>query len=156
MPQSTWDLSFLTRDRTRIPCTGRWIPNLWTTREVPRRGLLCSQSHTALCLSLSGASNPPMFRPILLASFHPPLPPRPPGQRREQPSCHPPSMPSNRNIQRPGTHPRSLGKQEGPPPACLRSPWWSHSVEVTGQACQSASSSHWNISPINISVASGR
>ena len=24
-----------TRDRTRVPCVGRWIPNHWTTREVP-------------------------------------------------------------------------------------------------------------------------
>ena len=24
-----------TRDRTRVPCIGRWIPNHWTTREVP-------------------------------------------------------------------------------------------------------------------------
>ena len=23
-----------TRDRTRVPCTGRWILNRWTTREV--------------------------------------------------------------------------------------------------------------------------
>ena len=22
------------RDRTRVPCTGRWIPNHWTTREI--------------------------------------------------------------------------------------------------------------------------
>ena len=24
-----------TRDRTHVPCTGRWILNHWTTREVP-------------------------------------------------------------------------------------------------------------------------
>ena len=25
-----------TRDRTRVPCLGRWVLNHWTTREVPR------------------------------------------------------------------------------------------------------------------------
>ena len=30
-----WDLSFLTRDRTHVPCVGRWILNHWTNREVP-------------------------------------------------------------------------------------------------------------------------
>ena len=29
------NLSSLTRDRTHIPCIGRWSLNLWTTREVP-------------------------------------------------------------------------------------------------------------------------
>ena len=28
-------LSSLTRDRTQVPCIGRWILNHWTTREVP-------------------------------------------------------------------------------------------------------------------------
>ena len=27
--------SFQIRDRTHVPCTGRWILNCWTTREVP-------------------------------------------------------------------------------------------------------------------------
>ena len=36
MPRSTWDLSSLTRDRTRIPCAGRQILYHWTTREVPQ------------------------------------------------------------------------------------------------------------------------
>ena len=31
-----WDLSFPTRDQTCILCTGRWILNHSTTREVPR------------------------------------------------------------------------------------------------------------------------
>ena len=37
LPCSMWDLSSasLTRDQTHIPCTGRWILNHWTTREVP-------------------------------------------------------------------------------------------------------------------------
>ena len=30
-----WDLSYPTRDRTRIPCIARQILNHWTTREVP-------------------------------------------------------------------------------------------------------------------------
>ena len=30
-----WDISFLTRDRTHVPCIGRQIPNHWTTKEVP-------------------------------------------------------------------------------------------------------------------------
>ena len=32
---SIWDPSFPTRDQTNVPCTGRWIFNHWTTREVP-------------------------------------------------------------------------------------------------------------------------
>ena len=32
----TWDLSSHTRDRTRVPYTGRQIVHPWTTREVPR------------------------------------------------------------------------------------------------------------------------
>ena len=36
LPCNMWDLSSLTRDRTRIPCIGRQILNHWTTREVPR------------------------------------------------------------------------------------------------------------------------
>ena len=31
-----WDFSSLTRDLTRVPCTGRQILNHWTTREIPR------------------------------------------------------------------------------------------------------------------------
>ena len=31
----TWDLSFPTRERTRVPCIARQILNHWTTREVP-------------------------------------------------------------------------------------------------------------------------
>ena len=33
-PRGMWDLSFLTRDRTYIPCTGRLSLNHWTSREV--------------------------------------------------------------------------------------------------------------------------
>ena len=35
LPHSMWDLSSLTRDWTHVPCIGRWVPNHWTTREVP-------------------------------------------------------------------------------------------------------------------------
>ena len=31
-----WDLSSQTRDRTHVPCIGRWIVNLWTTRDIPK------------------------------------------------------------------------------------------------------------------------
>ena len=34
-PRGMWDLSSLTRDRTRTPCIGRQSLNHWTTREVP-------------------------------------------------------------------------------------------------------------------------
>ena len=35
-PQDVWDLSSPTRDGTQHPCIGRWSPNHWTAREVPR------------------------------------------------------------------------------------------------------------------------
>ena len=35
LPWSMWDLSSPARNGTQVPCTGRWIPNHWTTREVP-------------------------------------------------------------------------------------------------------------------------
>ena len=28
-----WDLNSQTRDQTHVPCSARWIPNHWTTRE---------------------------------------------------------------------------------------------------------------------------
>ena len=34
LPHGMWDLCSPTRDRTRIPCIGRWILCHWTTREV--------------------------------------------------------------------------------------------------------------------------
>jgi len=30
-----WDLRSPTRDRTPVPCTGKWIPEHWTTKEGP-------------------------------------------------------------------------------------------------------------------------
>ena len=41
-PQSMWDLSFPTRNRTHTPCPGRWNLNHWTIREVPQRKFLFS------------------------------------------------------------------------------------------------------------------
>ena len=35
LPRSMWDLSSLTRDQTRVPCSGRQILYQWTTREIP-------------------------------------------------------------------------------------------------------------------------
>ena len=35
-----WDLSFPTKDQTRVPCISRRILNHWTTREVPACGPL--------------------------------------------------------------------------------------------------------------------
>ena len=37
-PQGIWDLSSLTRDRTRVPCIERGRLNHWTTSEVPTEG----------------------------------------------------------------------------------------------------------------------
>ena len=37
-PQGMWDLNSLTRGQTHTPCIGRWSPNHWTTREVPKSG----------------------------------------------------------------------------------------------------------------------
>ena len=39
-----WDLSFLTRDQTRVPCIGRRILSYWTTREVPSKEFFLSFS----------------------------------------------------------------------------------------------------------------
>ena len=35
LPWGMWDLSFLARDWTHAPYTGRWSLNHWTSREVP-------------------------------------------------------------------------------------------------------------------------
>ena len=38
------------RDRTPVPCTGRWILDHWTTRRVPRVCLnLCRRAHPRVC-----------------------------------------------------------------------------------------------------------
>ena len=36
LPHGMWDVSFLTRDQTHVPCIGRQILNHWSTREVPK------------------------------------------------------------------------------------------------------------------------
>ena len=42
LPRGIWILSYLTRDRTQVPCLARQILNHWTTREVPlNRGPEC-------------------------------------------------------------------------------------------------------------------
>ena len=47
-----WDLSSLTRDWARIPCTGRWIVKHWATREVSLESFFISPCCSAakLCL----------------------------------------------------------------------------------------------------------
>ena len=52
-----WDLSSPTRNRTCVPCIGKWILNQWTTREVPRitffyRSLMLKYSPICTLLSL--------------------------------------------------------------------------------------------------------
>ena len=49
---SMWDLSSLTRDWARVPCTGRWIGKHWATREVPLESFFISPRCSAakLCL----------------------------------------------------------------------------------------------------------
>ena len=36
LPRGMWDPSSLIRDRTHVPCIGRWILHHWLTREVPK------------------------------------------------------------------------------------------------------------------------
>ena len=36
LPCDMWELSSLARDQTLISCTGSWVLNHWTTREVPK------------------------------------------------------------------------------------------------------------------------
>ena len=40
MLHGIWDLSFLARDQTHVPCFGRQILNHWTTRKVSVQGVL--------------------------------------------------------------------------------------------------------------------
>ena len=40
LPHGMWDLSFLARDQTHVPCFGRQILNHWTTRKVSVQGVL--------------------------------------------------------------------------------------------------------------------
>ena len=50
-PRGLWDLSSLTRDRTRTPCIGKWSLNHRTAREVP------GPEHSALLFSSSLSSS---------------------------------------------------------------------------------------------------
>ena len=60
-----WDLSSLTRVRTRTPCIGRRSLNHWTTREVPIDGIICSlflPPHPAMAsLKIEYTSSPTVF-----------------------------------------------------------------------------------------------
>ena len=56
---------FWTRDRTRVPCTGKQIPNRWTTRGVPLKVFIFQQPTEVSCvleehseLSLEGSTDP--------------------------------------------------------------------------------------------------
>ena len=42
MAQGMWDLNSLTRDRTHVPCIGKWLLNYWITRELPTSSFLVS------------------------------------------------------------------------------------------------------------------
>ena len=53
VPLGLWDLNFLTRDQTCVPCSG--TPNHWTTREVPH-DIICKGLKLCgfLCLLVGG------------------------------------------------------------------------------------------------------
>ena len=57
-PQGMWDLNSLTRGQTHTPCIGRWSPNHWTTREVPKSGCWLTEikewMYVYTCLDGSG------------------------------------------------------------------------------------------------------
>ena len=42
-----WDISSPTRDRSHVPCIGRWIPNHWATMEVPLRRKTFQNANTS-------------------------------------------------------------------------------------------------------------
>ena len=42
LAQGMWDLNSLTRDRTHVPCIGKWLLNHWITREFPTSSFLVS------------------------------------------------------------------------------------------------------------------
>ena len=54
-----WDLSFLTRDGTHVPCIARWVINHWTSRKVPSCSLSCLGSSLGHPLGARG----PRFAP---------------------------------------------------------------------------------------------
>ena len=52
------NLSSLTRDRMHSACSGSWIPNHWTTGEVPETGILSLDSSNTPTYSYPGVSKP--------------------------------------------------------------------------------------------------
>ena len=60
-PQGIWDLSSLTRYRTRVPCIERGSLNHWTTREVPYQLL----SKALVLTVLPALTNIPCFPTFL-------------------------------------------------------------------------------------------
>ena len=60
-----WDLSSPTRDRTHVPCFGRWILNHWTTREVPIVGYFGRFLPLLLPVSRRKVTHPPNQGPHL-------------------------------------------------------------------------------------------
>ena len=65
-PSSLWDVSSLTRDRTRAPGSESMSPNHWTSREVP--GVLSIEAMAArfFCLSFHRYS---LYREIYVDHF---------------------------------------------------------------------------------------
>ena len=64
-----WDLSSLTRDWTLTPCIGRWIPNHWTTWEVPGVGIISSRLILLFLSSFLSSSSSVSSGPSVLASL---------------------------------------------------------------------------------------
>ena len=60
-----WDLSSLTGGQTHVSCIARWIPNPWTTREVPV--LLIGQSWWGVYFLFSSCSSPEQMEKVLNA-----------------------------------------------------------------------------------------
>ena len=52
------NLSSLTGDRVHSPCSGSWIPNHWTTWEVPETGVLSLYRSNTPTYSYPGISKP--------------------------------------------------------------------------------------------------
>lgn len=69
LPCSKWDLSSLSRHRAPIHCTGRWIPNRWTTTEVLNCFLLSPLLKASSYGSLAKFSLLPVFVNNLLLEY---------------------------------------------------------------------------------------
>ena len=59
-----WDLSSLTGGQTHVSCIARWIPNHWTTREVP---VLFGQSWWGVYFLFPSCSSPVQIEKVLNA-----------------------------------------------------------------------------------------